>query len=965
MAQPIWITPPGHLGTIAQGVFYEVPLIAYEPTHDPIYFELVAGDLPQGIACNSNGIIAGVPTNTPIGFNHESKFAIRVYTKKTVNGISVIDRLADRTFTITVTGQPAPEFITPPGLIAQYYDGSLVTTTLPNGSVVRGLQIKFTEYDYSYIRLVSGTLPPGTTISPKGLINGFLDLNSNPNAKAGFSRDGQGYSEYPFDFTNQSSDSVYEFTLEVSNGTRTNLRSFVIQVYSRNSMTADNSQLTSDNTFITADVSPSRPPILLTPPGSIGTVYNDNYFAFHFDAIDLDGSNFQYALGIGPGVGYGEIYDETGVGFDQGAQDIPPGLTLDPNTGWLYGYIPNLGLTTHVYNFSVLVFQTDEPDINSGYVSYSLTVVGDIDTQITWLTPSDLGYIDNGATSTLYVKAVSVAGIPLYYQLLSGSNSLLPQGLKLMPSGDIVGRVSFNTFAIDGGATTFDVGPIHGVPQPTIFDMTFNFIVNVYSLDGFINFNKEFTIHLVRRYNEPFENLYIQAMPPVQNRTVISNLLLNTKIFPVDLIYRPDDLNFGVAKNVVYWHAYGLTSSTYEKYISALYENHYWKDLTLGSIETARALDDDGNVIYEVVYSRIIDNLINNDGESVSKAVVLPYPVDTGDSSETLVVYPNALEDMRTQVIDTVGQLSKMLPRWMLSVQANGQVLGFTPAWVIAYTQPGKSGQIAYNISTQFGGNLNQIDFEVDRYELDRLLSIHWNPITKHWFPTPAETTFDVNGWSVDLNYLGEVDYGTFQAFFDLQWRNLSYINSIGGIDGVIVGNINNKKLIFINQETYYDPPNAIIPGPLTLDQAWTDYTETFDDSAGYDASLQGLDQSYVIPGQAQSQLDPLIPNERMGIYRIHVDSGNVVTLELIENTTTYDYVTVMSGRSFNETPMYVPGSPGPDLQLINWQPVPESTTTPTIFDGGSMRFIDPVDMYDPTDEYNKYLVFPHKTILG
>jgi hypothetical protein len=102
-----------------------------------------------------------------------------------------------------------------------------------------------------------------------------------------------------------------------------------------------------------------------------------------------------------------------------------------------------------------------------------------------------------------------------------------------------------------------------------------------------------------------------------------------------------------------------------------------------------------------------------------------------------------------------------------------------------------------------------------------------------------------------------------------------------------------------------------------------------------------------------------------MGIYRIHVDSGNVVTLELIENTTTYDYVTVMGGRSFNETPMYVPGSPGPDLQLINWQPVPESTTTPTIFDGGSMRFIDPVDMYDPTDEYNKYLVFPHKTILG
>jgi hypothetical protein len=37
----------------------------------------------------------------------------------------------------------------------------------------------------------------------------------------------------------------------------------------------------------------------------------------------------------------------------------------------------------------------------------------------------------------------------------------------------------------------------------------------------------------------------------------------------------------------------------------------------------------------------------------------------------------------------------------------------------------------------------------------------------------------------------------------------------------------------------------------------------------------------------------------------------------------------------------------------------------PTTFDGSSVRFIAPVDMYSNTQEYDKYLVFPKRTILG
>jgi hypothetical protein len=328
----------------------------------------------------------------------------------------------------------------------------------------------------------------------------------------------------------------------------------------------------------------------------------------------------------------------------------------------------------------------------------------------------------------------------------------LPQGLQLLPSGDIAGRVSFNTFAVDLGATTFDKElrtTLIQSPRETTFDTQYTFTVNAYSVDGYVSVFKTFTVRVLREYNEPYENLYIKAMPPYTSRALINQLIQNSDIFKSDLIFRPQDPNFGIATSVIYNHCFGLTSSTYELYISSLIENHYWKNLVLGEIKTAQALDPVTNeVVYEVVYSAIQDDLVNNDGISVSKQVTLPYPINAGDSTEITTVYPNSLPNMRDQVIDVVGQISNLLPLWMLSKQADGRVLGFTPAWVIAYCRPGAAGQVAYNIRTQFGQQLNLVDFEVDRYELDRLLSINWDPIADStsgaWVPAPAETTFDL-----------------------------------------------------------------------------------------------------------------------------------------------------------------------------------------------------------------------------
>jgi hypothetical protein len=760
MAQPVWVTPVGSLGTIPEGIFYQVPLIAYDPS-DPegneVYYTLLAGQLPPGVQCSRTGLISGVPqaiasvqgVPAPVSRAVTSTFAVRAYTEKVVNGRVVIDRLADRTFDLTVTGQNPPVFVTPAGNVGTFYDGTPIDS----------IQIEISEQDpadVTVITLINGELPPGLSISPSGLITGYIIPINAVTINGGFDRTSPNiiaFDQYPFDFVINSPNTNYQFTLEVSDGKASDLRTYEIFVYSRTTLQASTTDITADDTFVDASQTPNYLPFLLNAPLSsqnsdtpddLGRVRADNFWAYQF-------------LGLTFGDYVIEYLEYPGAGLQ-----LPPGTTLDPFTGWLYGYLPDLGASEITYNFAIYLIDTSDNVIKSDPYYFSVTLTGQIETQVIWLTAADLGSIINGSTSLLKVEAVNTGGRSLQYQLRPGAipppdyvpgvYNKLPQGLQLLPSGDIAGRVSFNTFAVDLGATTFDKElrtTLIQSPRETTFDTQYTFTVNAYSVDGYVSVFKTFTVRVLREYNEPYENLYIKAMPPYTSRALINQLIQNSDIFRSDLIFRPQDPNFGIATSVIYNHCFGLTSSTYELYISSLIENHYWKNLVLGEIKTAQALDPVTNeVVYEVVYSAIQDDLVNNDGISVSKQVTLPYPINAGDSTEITTVYPNSLPNMRDQVIDVVGQISNLLPLWMLSKQADGRVLGFTPAWVIAYCRPGAAGQVAYNIRTQFGQQLNLVDFEVDRYELDRLLSINWDPIADStsgaWVPAPAETTFDL-----------------------------------------------------------------------------------------------------------------------------------------------------------------------------------------------------------------------------
>lgn len=856
MAQPQWITPAGSLGVVPEGEFYRIPVQAIA-AGDNVYFQLIAGQLPAGIQVTSNGFVEGVPRTSvkvqgvpsEVSRDVTSKFAIRAYTRKTVNGTVVVDRLADRTFTLTVSGQDVPEFVTPAGNIGTYYDGTEVD-----------IQIEFTDSDPAdnvSVRLLSGQLPPGVVVTTTGLISGVIEPLVGPPGTAEAGYDSTPKDEYPNDFTTRSTSKNYQFTLEITDGKDSNLRTFEIFVYSKDSMSADTTDFTADNTFITADVVPTRTPVLLNPPGDIGRVRADNYFSYKFTAIDFDGDAIEYSITTGTGVGF----DESGfdaVGFDRATFSLPPGLSIDPDTGWFYGYIPDQGATETTYKFAIRALKKDYPTIISDFYYFTITIVGNVDTEVTWLTDPDLGIINNGGISMFEVAAVNVGGRSLQYRLVNGSNSKLPQGLTLQPSGHIVGRVSFNTFALDGGTTTFDKDiTTRLISTETTFDLTFEFDVNAFApqteqlgyqigsivigsggsgyvsqptisispppaIEGAIQATaglativggvitqisvgnpgrgydtppiititggggsnasasatiieseitnavsvvRRFTITINREFNEPYESLYIRAMPPLEDRALLTQLLQNQDIIPSEALYRADDTNFGIATDVSYVHAYGLTTATLEDYVSALELNHYWKNLTLGSIKTAQALDANGNVVYEVVYSEIVDNLVNQAGESVSKEVTLPYPVTVNGETVT-TVYPNSLINMRNQVIDTVGQISPALPLWMTSKQTTGRVPGFVPAWVIAYVNPGESGKIRYYIETKLGFKLNVIDYQVDRYEIDRSQTYNWDASAGTWIPSPPESTIFDHGTTI-------FDFGsvTFNAPAD-RWTN-------------------------------------------------------------------------------------------------------------------------------------------------------------------------------------------------
>jgi hypothetical protein len=624
MAQPVWVTPAGNLGTIAESLYFQRPIEAYDPDGPAITYGLIAGNLPEGVQVTVNGSIEGVPlayarikgVPAEVAENVTSSFAIRA--------TSTDGQINDRTFSLTVTGQDIPQFTTPAGSLGTFFDGDVIN-----------LSIVFSDQDPGDVAVISvdiGELPPGLRLNPlTGAITGYiLPITNLPDdATAGF--DSSEFDLYPYSFSTRSINKTYEFTLKITDGKDQNLRTFSMYVVSRDSLTADTTDFTADSDILTADLSPYRTPLITNYPedGVIGTFRHDNFFAYQIDGLDLDGDPFEFEIEQGD------------------SSDIPPGIAFDRNTGWLTGFFPDQGATELTYNFAITIYKKDDTSIVSTPYAYTMTVIGSIESSVIWLNGTliagrpagdpiySLGAINNGATSMFAILASNPSGRVLQYKLKPGSYpttpgqyNLLPQGLQLLSDGSISGRVSFNTFAIDSGTTTFDKDITTRLANnETRFDKAFDFTVIAYSSDGLVSVSRKFRITVDRKYNTPYQGLYIKAMPSHDDRNLVNTLLQNQDIIQPSSIYRPADPYFGIAKNVTFTQAYSLDTATLDEYLLALSKNHFRKKVILGGVKTAQALNADGTVAYEVVYSNIVDTGVNKLGKSPPQSITLPYPV--------------------------------------------------------------------------------------------------------------------------------------------------------------------------------------------------------------------------------------------------------------------------------------------------------------------------------------------------
>ena len=643
---------------------------------DNITFTKISGELPVGLHIDQFGNMSGVPIN---GELEGVPAAVQTVTTSTftIRATNRSGKIADRTFNITVAGVN-PISISPKNVsLGEYFDGDLFSYQL-------------NAYNYKTTSTVTWTvdsanLPIGVTLDSSGLLRGYIHPDSIGSA-------------VPL--------KTFNFTVSVTDGFTIDSSNYSIDVYNRALFTADSDLLHADNTNVDISITKKFTPVLYNFVTAIDTATQGNYYAYHFIGDDFNGDNIEFSVS------------------EDSEDALPAGLTLDSRTGWLTGSVPFGPLSVTTYNITIRLAKTD-PTLSDYYVerTFALPVVSQISNSTIWNTSSDLGAIENGSISTLFVSAYTPSNRPLQYRITNGR---LPPGLSLTVDGLIIGRPIFEAFMLDHGTTTFK--------DLTTFDEVFTFTIEAYSSDLLVVDPKDFFIRVATTNVTPYENLYIRALPSREQRFVYNQLINNTDIFPLSSIYRASDPWFGKNINLRSLFLTGLAPATDQDYLGevavgedtvlgALTKNHYRKTLTYGDVKTARALDENFNVKYEVVYVDLIDTSTNSAGESAPVDIILPE-----NSSDITDVYPNSFDNMRDRIVNfpTIGYTNKsILPEWMTSRQENGNVLGFTRALVLAYTEPNKSSEIAYRV-TQEINNLKLVGYTIDRYEWDHHLSSNW-----------------------------------------------------------------------------------------------------------------------------------------------------------------------------------------------------------------------------------------------
>jgi hypothetical protein len=324
-------------------------------------------------------------------------------------------------------------------------------------------------------------------------------------------------------------------------------------------------------------------------------------------------------------------------------------------------------------------FSRSEEEVASKKKTFTIRLIGEVDSTIIWLTPINLGTLAANRISTLSVKAQSsVEDAVVKYSIISGS---LPPGLTLSQDGEIIGKVPVTgseeapgliRFIDDGNLTTFDFGN-------TTFDREFRFTVLAKDRFEYSAIEREFLLIMSDEDNLNYSNIYFKPYLKSTQRQQFRSLVDNAQIFVPSMIYRPNDPNFGIQKDLKCLVYGGIENLNLENYVAAIAKNHKRKRFYLGEIKTAVAKNPGtNNVVYEVVYVELVDPNSSPTGTSAkirvsneNRITVDSVSYETKDDS---TVSPTGVYGLEISLNDDETPQNYILYNMTVTTNSNGEV---------------------------------------------------------------------------------------------------------------------------------------------------------------------------------------------------------------------------------------------------------------------------------------------------
>jgi hypothetical protein len=294
--------------------------------------------------------------------------------------------------------------------------------------------------------------------------------------------------------------------------------------------------------------------------------------------------------------------------------------------------------------------------------TFTVKLLGEVDSTITWLSDSKLGTINANLTSVFSIVAkTSVPDAILRYSLISGR---LPPGLRLALDGEVFGKVqqfgenyyrsiwkagrSYNandivkvgnekykclithisagTFLQDAakwedynfavsGLTVFDTSEVTFDGDTTSIDRSYTFTARAEDRFGFSAVTKTFTIVVNDPDDFTYSNLFVKPFLKQDQKFIYNSFISDPIVFDPRVIYRPNDTEFGVQPQVKMLVYAGIETTDIAQYIAASAKNHRRKTFKFGQVKTAVAkIPGTNDIVYEVVYVEVIDPADSSNG---------------------------------------------------------------------------------------------------------------------------------------------------------------------------------------------------------------------------------------------------------------------------------------------------------------------------------------------------------------